>query len=109
MTDDQFPDAEETFDEPDETITYVQNIEFAYDDAEDVKVVRFEDGAKAIEVGITDEVMVEFLEVAEAVYDKIHIDMAELDSIVREAENEQEVRDRLDVQDPTDADEEDDG
>lgn len=70
--------------EPDETIPYVREMEF-YDDAEDVKRVRFIGDTKSVDVGITDHVMVEFVEIAEEVFDEIHADMAEMRGLFDQA------------------------
>ncbi|WP_226006625.1 hypothetical protein [Natrinema salinisoli] len=70
--------------QPDESIPYVREIE-VYDSAEDVKIVQFVGDSKTVEVGITDDVMVEFAEVAEDVFDRIHADMAEMNDILDEA------------------------
>ena len=61
----------------DASVTYVQDME-VFDDAEDVKRVRFSDETTTVEVGITDDTMIEFLETAEEVCTSIHGDMAEL-------------------------------
>lgn len=66
---------------PDESIPYVREIDI-YDSAEDVKIVRFVGDTKTVEVGITDDVMVEFAEVAEDVFDRIHADMAEINDLL---------------------------
>jgi hypothetical protein len=69
---------------PDESIPYVREIE-TYDVAEDVKVVRLIGDSRTVEVGITDDVMVEFAEVAEDVFDRIHADMAEMNELLDES------------------------
>ena len=61
----------------DATVSYVQDMEI-HDDAEDVKTVRFTDGNTTVDVGITDDSMIEFLETAEEVNKRIHDDMASL-------------------------------
>lgn len=61
----------------DASIPYVRNMEI-FNDAEDVKRVRFSDETTAVEVGITDDTMIEFVEVAEDVFDSIHADMTAL-------------------------------
>ncbi len=61
----------------DASISYVQDMEI-HDDAEDVKTVRFTDGNTTVDVGITDDSMIEFLETAEEVCTRIHDDMASL-------------------------------
>ncbi|MEY7847940.1 hypothetical protein AB7C87_01890 [Natrarchaeobius sp. A-rgal3] len=65
---------------PDESVAYVREMEIV-DDAEDVKRVRFIGDTTTVEVGITDEVMIEFVEIAEEVFDEIHADMAEMREI----------------------------
>ncbi|SEQ03245.1 hypothetical protein [Natrinema salaciae] len=67
--------------EPDESIPYVREME-VYDVAEDVKTVRFIGDARTVEIGITDDVMVDFAEVAEDVFDRIHGDMAEMNDLL---------------------------
>mgnify|MGYP006276399717 CR=1 FL=1 len=69
------PDPEN--DPVDASISYVQDMEI-HDIAEDVKTVRFTDGHTTVDVGITDDSMIEFLETAEEVNKRIHDDMAEL-------------------------------
>jgi len=61
----------------DASIPYVEDMEI-HDDAEDVKTVRFTDGNTTVDVGITDDSMIEFLETAEEVNKRIHDDMASL-------------------------------
>ncbi|QCS42638.1 hypothetical protein [Natrinema versiforme] len=68
---------------PDESIPYVREME-VYDSAEDVKIVRFIGDSRTVEVRITDDVMVEFAEVAEDVFDRIHADMAEMNDLLDE-------------------------
>lgn len=68
-------------DEPDAQVPYVREIE-VWSDAEDAKVVRFSDGDTAVQVGITDECLPRFVEVAERVFDSIHLDMAEMEAIM---------------------------
>ena len=72
---------------PDETIPYVREIEI-YDDAEDVKRVRFIGDSKTVDVGITDLVMIEFLETAEEVFDEIHADMATMHDLLNQDQRE---------------------
>lgn len=67
--------------EPDERVQYVRDIE-VYDDAEDVKTVRFIGDSKTVDVGITDETMVEFVEAAEEVFKRIHTHMGDIHDIL---------------------------
>ncbi|MDS0477975.1 hypothetical protein [Natrinema sp. 1APR25-10V2] len=66
---------------PDESIPYVREME-VYGVAEDVKAVRFAGDNKTVEVGITDDVMVDFAEAAEDVFDHIHADMTEMNDLL---------------------------
>lgn len=74
-------------DEIDETIPYVRSIE-RHQDAEDVVTVTFHGDAKSVAVGITDEVMSEFLEVAGDAFRDIRD--AELKEILADAEDDDE-------------------
>ncbi|UTF55954.1 hypothetical protein [Natronosalvus rutilus] len=69
-------------DEPDESVRWVREIEL-FDSAEDIKKVRFIGDEKTVDVGITDDVMVDFLEAAEEVFAWIHEDMDEINRISR--------------------------
>lgn len=75
--------------EADESIPYVRELEVS-DVAEDVKPVRFSGDRKTVEVGITDEVMVDFLEAAEEVFDQIHTDMAQMNDLLDDAHRDSE-------------------
>lgn len=80
-------------DEPivDATVHHVQDMAIHHD-AEDVKTIRFSDETTTVDVGITDDSMVEFLEVAEEVYDSIHADMAELKELFEEVAEDRDRR-----------------
>lgn len=74
----------------DASISYVQDMEI-HDDAEDVKTVRFTDGNTTVDVGITDDSMIDFLETAEEVHKRIHDDMASLrDELEKHRDNDEE-------------------
>ncbi|PCR90308.1 hypothetical protein CP557_07015 [Natrinema ejinorense] len=81
--------SEDRASEPDESIPYVREIE-VYDVAEDVKAVRFIGDSKTVEVGITDDVMVDFVRAAEEVFDRIHADMAEMNDLLDETHRDSE-------------------
>jgi len=68
----------------DESVPYVQEIE-VHHDAEDVKTIRFSDETTTVEVGITDDVLPEFLDAVEEVGTRIHEDMADLRERFEEA------------------------
>lgn len=71
----------------DEAVPYVRDVSVR-DTAEDVKTMVFVGESTAVEVGITDEVMVRFMEAAEEVYDSIHADMSEMRETFRDAEGD---------------------
>ena len=73
--------------EPDAEVQYVEDIHW-FENAEDVKDVQFSGHGATVSVGITDESMVEFATVAEEVFEKIHIDMAEMDAIFHSSQGE---------------------
>jgi len=68
----------------DESVPYVQELE-VHHDAEDVKRIRFSDDTTTVEVGITDDVLPEFLDAVEEVGVRIHEDMADLRERFEEA------------------------
>ena len=72
----------------DAEVQYVRNIEI-YDVAEDVKAVRFEGDGTTVEVGITDETIVEFAEVAKEVFDRVHRDMDAMRDLFENAGDEE--------------------
>ncbi|WP_430503493.1 hypothetical protein [Haloparvum sp. PAK95] len=75
--------------EPDERVHYVRDIEI-YDDAEDVKTVRFIGDSKTVDVGITDDTIVEFVEAAEEVFKRIHTHMGDLHDILNDPSEDDE-------------------
>lgn len=73
---------------PDIEIGYLEEIEI-YQDAEDVKTVRFIGSSGTADVSVTDESMIKFLETAETVFDQIHEDMNEVREIFRDSDENQ--------------------
>lgn len=67
-------------------IGYLQDVEI-HNDAEDVKALELQGSRGAVEVSITDETMIEFLEAAEEICISIHGDMNEIRELLQDNED----------------------
>lgn len=95
IVEDPREEALETGDQLDASVHYADEID-VFHDAEDVKRIYFGGGGTSVEVGITDEVMVEFIEAANEVFRSIHVDIGDMREFFLD-ERERDLKDRFDV------------